>query len=166
MPRAHSVPAVAAPDLDAALALLRANGLRVSAARRLVLEALYATDDPLTAERIAAGLDGRVPRSDPGSVYRNLETLESVGLVRHFHLGHGAGLYVRSSVGAREYLTCDSCGAVRALEPRALDGVRALIRKELGWEARFSHFPIAGMCPSCASASLRVAGEEEPHAHP
>jgi nucleoside-diphosphate-sugar epimerase len=32
--------------------------------------------DPDTAEEIAAGLDGRLPRSDLASVYRNLETLE------------------------------------------------------------------------------------------
>ncbi|MFN8204197.1 MAG: Fur family transcriptional regulator [Solirubrobacteraceae bacterium] len=166
MPRAHSGPPVEAPDLSSALAALRARGLRVSAARRLVLEALYASDDPLTAERIAAGLDGRVPRSDPGSVYRNLETLESVGLVRHFHLGHGPGLYIRPSAGVREYLVCDSCGSVRAVEPAELDRVRALIRDEFGYVARFTHFPIAGLCPACAGGDLQAVTEKEPHAHP
>jgi Fur family transcriptional regulator, ferric uptake regulator len=159
--RPHSGPTLEAPDLDSALAALRARGLRVSAARRLVLETLYASADPLTAEQIAAGLDGRVPRSDIGSVYRNLETLEQIGLVSHFHLGHGPGLYAPASTGTREYLVCDSCATVRALEPRALDGVRDLIRRELGYEARFTHFPIAGLCPRCAGASLRLAGEEE-----
>ena len=36
---------------------------------------------------------GRLPRCDLASVYRNLETLEDAGLVRHMHLGHGPGLY-------------------------------------------------------------------------
>jgi Fur family ferric uptake transcriptional regulator len=157
---------VEAPDLSSALAALRARGLRVSAARRLVLEALYASDDPLTAERIATGLDGRVPRSDPGAVYRNLETLESIGLVRHFHLGHGPGLYVRPSTGVREYLVCDSCGAVSAVEPHELDGVRALIRDKFGYVARFTHLPIAGLCRTCAGGALHAVTEEESHAHP
>ena len=102
-----------------------------------MLEALYAVDDPLTAEQIAAGLDGRVPRSDIGSVYRNLETLEQIGLIRHFHLGHGPGLYLRAGAAAREYLVCDSCGALRSLEPRSLDEVRELIRtfvREREWD--------------------------------
>ena len=130
---------------------LRASGRRVSAARRLVLEALYAADEPLSAEQIAGGLDGRVPRSDLASVYRNLETLERLGLVQHVHLGHGAGLYMRAGGGAREYLVCDSCGAHRTVEPHALDGVRRLIRADLGYEARFSHFPIVGLCRECAA---------------
>jgi Fur family ferric uptake transcriptional regulator len=145
MTRPHSaVPLVEAPDLEAAAAVVRSHGLRLSTARRLVLEALYATDEPLTADRIAGDLD-------VASVYRNLETLEQIGLVRHFHLGHGPGLYARSAVGAYEYLLCDACGAVVAVEPEQLDPVRDRIRRDFGYEARFTHFPIAGLCPDCAA---------------
>jgi Fur family ferric uptake transcriptional regulator len=148
MPRPHSaVPLVEAPDLEAAAAVVRSRGLRLSTSRRLVLEALYATDDPLTADQIAAGLD-------IASVYRNLETLEQLGLVRHFHLGHGPGLYVRASVGQLEYLLCDACGAVVAVEPERLDAVREQIRRDFGYEARFTHFPIAGLCPDCAAEEV------------
>jgi len=138
-----------APDLDSAVERLRASGLRVSAARRLVLEALYAADAPVTAEQVASGLDGRLPRSDIASVYRNLETLEEVGLVRHVHLGHGPGVYLPAGAGEREYLVCDSCGAVEAVDPSEMTAVRSLIRKRFGYEARFSHFPIQGLCAEC-----------------
>lgn len=151
MTRAAATPPLQAPHLDAALEALRERGLRVSSARRLVLGALYATDEPLSAERIAEGLDGRVPPSDIGSVYRNLETLEEVGLVRHFHLGHGPGLYVRTGIGVREYLVCESCGAVRAVDPAELDAVRAAVRSGFGFEARFTHFPLVGTCAGCAA---------------
>jgi Fe2+ or Zn2+ uptake regulation protein len=144
MTRPHSaVPLVEAPDLESAAAVVRSRGLRLSTARRLVLEALYASDEPLTADRIAGDLD-------VASVYRNLETLEQIGLVRHFHLGHGPGLYARASAGRFEYLLCDACGAVVAVEPERLDGVRDHVRREFGYEARFTHFPIAGLCPDCA----------------
>lgn len=145
MTRPHSaVPLVEAPDLQAAAAVVRARGLRLSTARRLVLEALYATDEPLTADQIAGDLD-------LASVYRNLETLEEIGLVRHFHLGHGPGLYARSAAGLFEYLLCDACGAVVTVEPQRLDAVRDQIRRDFGYEARFTHFPIAGLCPDCAA---------------
>jgi Fur family ferric uptake transcriptional regulator len=159
MSRAHTVPAVSAPNLDSALAALRERGLRASAARRLLLEQLYATDEALTAEQISAGLDGRLPRSDLTSVYRNLERLEEIGLVRHFHLGHGPGLYVRAGAPRREYLLCDACGAVRTLDPAKLDGVRDLIRESFGHDARFTHFPIAGLCKRCARVPLATAEE-------
>ena len=35
------------------------------------------------------------------------------------------------------------------VEPKQLDGVRDLIREQFGYEARFTHFPIAGLCPEC-----------------
>jgi Fur family ferric uptake transcriptional regulator len=145
-------PRLDAPDLDSAVDALRESGLRVSAARRLVLEALYGADGPVTADQVAGGLGGRLPRSDLASVYRNLETLEEVGLVRHFHLGHGPGLYAPAGAGEREYLVCGECGAVKAVEPAQMEPVHAEIRKRFGYEARFSHFPILGVCPDCEEA--------------
>jgi len=145
---------IAAPDLAAAIGALRANGLRVSATRRLMLESLYASDAPLTAEQLAARIGGQTG-ADVASVYRNLERLEQLGLVRHFHLGHSAGLYARAGTGAREYLVCESCQAVRALDEHALDAIRDRLREEFGWEARFAHDPIVGLCPDCRGPHAR-----------
>jgi Fur family transcriptional regulator, ferric uptake regulator len=151
----HPASAVPAPDVEAAVAALRDRGLRLSAARRLVLEALFLAQGPVTAEEVAAGLGGRLPRSDLASVYRNLETLERLGLVSHVHLGHGPGLYAVAAEGDREYLLCESCGTVLAVPPRRLDEARAAIRAAVGLHARFSHFPIVGLCATC-----RARGEE------
>jgi Fur family ferric uptake transcriptional regulator len=146
----HTGPPLAASDMDAAVEALRSRGLRVSAARRLVLEVLFAADGPIPAERIADGLAGRLPRSDLASAYRNLETLEAVGLVTHFHVGHGPGLYGLTGVGGHEYLVCESCDAVRTAPPEDMDRVRSLVRREFGYEVSFSHFPIIGLCAECA----------------
>jgi Fur family transcriptional regulator, ferric uptake regulator len=138
-------------DLGAAMAVMRERGLRVSAARRLVLEALLAADGPMSAEQIAEGIGGRVPSSDIGSVYRNLQALEDIGLVRHVHLGHGPGLHALAVTGDREYLTCERCADYRALPTEELDAVRGLIEHQFGYRASFIHFPIVGLCPSCAA---------------
>ena len=149
-------PPVHADSLDAAYAIVRGAGLRLSAARRIVLQALFAADGPLTAERIASGLDGRLAALELPSVYRNLETFEQIGLVRHVHLGHGAGRYALA--GEREYVLCEACGNASAVDPAELDAVRAAVREATGLEARFSHFPIVGVCAGCR--------DEERHAHP
>ncbi|ADB52706.1 Fe2+/Zn2+ uptake regulation protein-like protein [Conexibacter woesei DSM 14684] len=155
---AHHVAPVVADDAEAAVRILRADGRRVTAARRRVIEALFAVDEPVSAERIADGLDGLLPRSDVASTYRNLETLEQLGLVRHLHVGHGPGQYVLAGRERREFVACERCGALAALEPAQLDGVRAAVRAATGFEARFSHFPIVGLCAGCA--------REGGHAHP
>jgi Fur family transcriptional regulator, ferric uptake regulator len=137
-------------DLEEAIGAVREGGLRVTSARRLVLEALLNARKPISAEDIADGLGGRMTQSDIASVYRNLETLGSLGLVRHFHAGHGPGRYVLEGFADHEYLACDSCGALEAVDPSSLDGVREMVRELSGFEARFSHFPIVGLCPRCA----------------
>ena len=139
-----------AADVRSATAELRRAGHRISAPRRRVLEALYAASAPVSADEIAGGLGGRLPRLDAASVYRTLELLERVGLARHVHLGHGPGRYAPPSGVERDYFVCERCDAVRAADPGALDPVREAIARAFGWRVRFSHFPIAGLCPSCA----------------
>ena len=155
MTRTHAGSVVDAPDLDSAIAVLRSRGMRASAARRVVLGTLYAADGPLTADQVAGGLNGRMPQSDLASVYRNLETLERAGLVRHVHLGHGPGLYMRAAGPEHEYLMCEQCGEGRAVDPTALDRVRELIHREFGHQARFTHFPLVGRCRACSEAPSR-----------
>ena len=161
----HTGPSIAAADMDAAVDALRSHGLRVSSARRLVLEALFAADAPISAEQVADGLAGRLPRSDLASVYRNMETLEEMGLVRHFHLGHGPGLYGLTGAREREYLVCDSCSSVQAIAPEDMESVRSQIKNDFGFEARFSHFPIVGLCAECAREELPHPSSERRHAH-
>ena len=149
-------------DLEEAIAAVRRTGLRLTAARRLVLEALLAARRPISAEDIADGLGGSMTQSDIASVYRNLETLGELGLVRHFHAGHGPGRYVLEGFGDREYLACESCGTLEAVEPAALDGVRDAVRALSGFEAHFSHFPIVGLCARCAQER---SSRPTPHRH-
>ena len=148
-------PPVHADSPDAAFAVVRREGLRLSAARRSVLKALFAAKGPITAEEIAVGTELELT-----SVYRNLEAFEDIGLVRHVHLGHGAGRYALARRQESEYVLCEACGDARALSPAELDGVRAAVREATGLDARFSHFPIVGVCAACRDAGK--AG----HAHP
>jgi len=109
----------------------------LSTARRLLLEALFAAEGPVSAERLAGALN-----MDATSVYRNLEMFEQNGLVGHVHLGHGPGLYALVGRGQREYLYCDRCGAVEAVAPERLNPVRIHVRRLFGYETHFTHFPI------------------------
>jgi len=86
-------------------------------------------------------------------VYRNLETLERLGIVSHVHLGHSPALYAIATAGEQEYLTCERCAAYVAVAPQQLDDIRRAIRAQFGYVASFSHFPIVGLCGACARAT-------------
>ncbi len=131
------------PTPTAALGTLRARGLRISTTRRLVVDALFAADRPVTAEELA-----RRAGADVGSVYRNLEALEAAGIARHVHLGHAAGRYVLSGRHDGGYAACERCGQARAARrPR---GAAATPSATLcGFACDFAHFPLVGACPDC-----------------
>ncbi len=143
---APDAPPLAFADLEQAVSALRERGLRLSSTRRLVLEALFAADRPISAEQVA-GSSGL----DLASTYRNLETLERHGLARHVHFGHGPGLYVLVGRGEREYLFCERCREVQALAPERLDPVRDQIGELFGYRARFTHYAIVGTCSRCSA---------------
>lgn len=148
--------------LEEAVEALRASGLRVSTPRRLILEALFAAEGPVSAARLTRQLG-----IDESSVYRNLEILELHGVVRHVHLGHSPGLYGLVTDEPVEYLYCQRCDRVTAVSPTRLDDVRALIRREFGLDAGFTHFAIVGTCAACAESASGTAGAggETLHSH-
>ena len=156
MTQSPDVPPLIFDDLGEAISALRERGLRLSTARRLVLEALFAAEGPVSAAHLS-----RTLVIEESSVYRNLEVLEAYGLIRHVHLGHGPGLYVLLGCDEVEYLYCDRCARVTPVPAPRLDQVRREIKKEFGYEARFTHFAIVGLCEQCADQA-RPSGPAEP----
>jgi Fur family ferric uptake transcriptional regulator len=144
---APDVPRLVVREPGEAIRALRASGLRLSTARRLVIEALFAADGPVSAAQLAQTLS-----LEESSVYRNLEVLERHGLTRHVHLGHGPGLYALVGRDDGEYLYCERCRKLTVLRANELAPVREQIIERFGHTARFTHFAIVGICRPCSSA--------------
>ena len=71
---------------------LHQKGLRLTPQRELVLQAVRELDHA-TPEELAEKVRETHPGINLSTVYRNLETLENVGLVHHSHVGHGGLRY-------------------------------------------------------------------------
>jgi Fur family ferric uptake transcriptional regulator len=156
MTQSPDAPRLVFDDLAGAVSALRDRGLRLSTARRLVLEALFAAEGPVSAAYLAQTLS-----LEESSVYRNLELLEAYGLTRHVHLGHGPGLYVLIRQDELEYLYCGQCAKVTPVTTERLEPIRRQIKQEFGYEAHFSHFAIVGLCEQCA-AETRPRSRAQP----
>lgn len=142
-------PSIEATGMPAAIAALRARRLRVSGARRIVLAALLTADGPATAEQLASGLDGRTTPSDPGSMYRNLDTFVQIGLVRHVQFGTGAGRYVLSARCEGGYATCARCEAFEPLPLATCDALRRELRATCAIGTGSGPLTVVGLCASC-----------------
>lgn len=138
---------------------IRRAGLRVTPQREAVLAAVWrqrhATADSLVAELAAA--DSAVNLS---TVYRSLEALEQIGLVRHAHLGAGAPTYHIAVERPHLHLQCLSCGSVRSLPADAAAAFAADIERETGFVADFTHAAIHGTCADCVVAGAESAGDD------
>ena len=89
---------------------LRDKGLRLTPQRELVLSAVrelgHATPEDV-AEKVRQTHHG----INLSTVYRNLETLENVGLVKHTHLGNSGATYHAAEELTHLHLVCGSCEA-------------------------------------------------------
>jgi Fur family ferric uptake transcriptional regulator len=142
----HRTRPLAPASVTSALGILRADGHRISAARRLAIEALFAAEGPASADEIAA----RVPGCDLAALYRNLEVLSKAGLVEHVHVAHGAGRYVLTGRGGDGWVACEGCHRLQPLERPQAAQLRAAIREATGFEPAFGHFPLVVRCEACS----------------
>jgi Fur family transcriptional regulator, ferric uptake regulator len=138
---AHSPPA--APDLASQL---RSRGLRLTAQRRQVLDAVRQLGHA-TPEQIGAA----VPGADLTTVYRTLELLEELGFVGHTHLGHGAPVY-RPSDDVHVHVVCHSCGRVFDVDPVIVDDLARRLHSDLDFVVDRAHFTVFGRCSECGPA--------------
>jgi Fur family ferric uptake transcriptional regulator len=140
----HHTRPLAPASVTSALGILRADGHRISAARRLALEALFAAEGPVSAEELTQRLGG-----DLASLYRNLEVLSEAGLVEHLHVAHGPGRYVLTGRGAEGWVACERCHRLQPLARAEAARLRGAVRAVTGFEPAFGHFPIIGRCADC-----------------
>lgn len=136
-------------ELDEALQLVRDEGGRTTATRRIVLEALARhSDEGVTAERLAEIIRSEHPSFSESTVYRSLECFERVGIASHSHLGHGPALW-RRAVTPRWYAVCSACGAALDVDSPLMDRLARELRRRSGFRMD-GHFAITGVCSACA----------------
>ncbi len=128
---------------------LRSRGYRLTPQRELVLEAVTELGHA-TPEEALTWIHGRSSSVNISTVYRTLELLEELGLVRHAHLSHGAPTYHAATEAEHVHLVCRGCEAVLELDPTAVAPMVASLEQEHGFHADVGHLTVFGVCRECA----------------
>src|SRR4051794_19986944 len=136
---------------DRILAQLRADGGRVTTARRSLITALLDADDHVTADDLAATVQTAHPDVHRSTISRTLDALERLGVVDHVHLGHGRAVY-HLARDAHHHLVCDRCGKVVEVPAELFDGLRGRLADDFGFDLEPRHFAVTGRCRDCAAA--------------
>jgi Fe2+ or Zn2+ uptake regulation protein len=114
-----------------------------------VVSALLDADGHATAEGLQARVQAGHPEVHMATIYRNLETLERLGVVEHTHLGHGPAVYHLADE-LHQHLVCEVCGHVVEVPADLLRPVEEDVRSRYGFVMRPGHFAVVGRCASCA----------------
>jgi Fur family transcriptional regulator, ferric uptake regulator len=133
-------------------AKLRGSGYRLTPQRELILDAVdtlgHATPDEVLAEVRKSSSALNV-----STVYRTLEVLEELGLVRHTHLSDRAPTYHSVRDHEHFHLVCRNCHTVISVEPGVLDPVLDRLREEFAFEPDIGHLAVFGCCGDCTNAN-------------
>ena len=133
------------PGSDQLAEALRSSGYRLTPQRQLVLAAVeelgHATPDALRDHVGGA--------CNLSTVYRALEVLEELGLVRHTHLSDRAPTYHSTREPEHFHLVCRNCGKVTSVDPHRAEAFLGLLRAEHGFVTDVGHLAIFGRCEDC-----------------
>jgi Fur family ferric uptake transcriptional regulator len=129
---------------------LRSRGYRVTPQRQLVLEAVAALDHA-TPEEIAASVQRTAKGVNISTIYRTLELLDSLGLVAHTHLHHGAPTYHLATEAGHVHLVCQDCGKIDEATRETITPLTQALDDRHGFEVNVSHLTVFGRCHDCRS---------------
>lgn len=135
---------------------LRNRGVRITAQRRALLDAIQEADVHLDAATLLERARGRNSRVDRATVYRTLDLLKKFGLIDELDLMHLNGekhYYEARTKSDHIHLACFRCGSVEEFTSSLYDELKAEIARMRGFHVQVSRLEVGGLCASCARQS-------------
>ena len=126
----------------------RRRGIPLTVQRRSVFAAVLARSDHPTAEQVFQDIRAHVPGISRTTVYRTLDTLVELGLVRKAsHLGAAARFDPNTE--RHHHIVCRVCETVVDLSARALDTVPVPDLRRHGFLVDDYSIHFTGLCDGC-----------------
>lgn len=134
---------------------LEEGGYRVSTPRAAVVTALDELGCSVTAQEISDRLRERGEGVGVASIYRALQLLDDMRLVRRVDLGEPVARYepVRPGGEHHHHLVCESCGETRAFEDPELERAIERLSKRVEYAVGAHEVTLRGECPTCSASA-------------
>jgi Fur family transcriptional regulator, ferric uptake regulator len=130
---------------------LRSSGHRLTPQRELVLAAVellgHATPDEVFAE-----VRSHSDSINLSTVYRTLELLDELGLIRHAHLSDRAPTYHSARGHEHAHLVCRNCRRQVSIDRSEIEGALGSLAEKHGFTPDYGHLTVFGWCADCAEA--------------
>ena len=129
-------------------ARLKGGGYRLTPQRELILAAVNRLGHA-TPEEVLAEVHTHSTAINASTVYRTLEVLEDLGLVRHAHLSDRAPTYHTVTDHEHFHLVCRNCGRIVSVGPSMLQPLNDRLRAEHNFAVDVGHLTVFGTCVEC-----------------
>jgi Fur family transcriptional regulator, ferric uptake regulator len=129
---------------------LRAKGYRLTPQRELVLHAVERLGHA-TPDEVLAAVREESSAINISTVYRTLELLEELELVRHAHITDRAPTYHSSTAPPHVHLVCRTCGRVIEVDPALVDPMTQSLHERYGFATDVGHLTVFGSCADCGA---------------
>jgi Fur family transcriptional regulator, peroxide stress response regulator len=139
-------PEVVAKRLEEFRSLCRTRGIPLTHQRLAIYQALLETDSHPSAETVFRALHDRLPQLSLGTVYKNLEILQELGLISEVNVLHETARY-DANLEAHHHLVCVRCKRVIDLYDDSL--ARVAPRNNHGFVVTDVRVQVNGVCPDC-----------------
>lgn len=141
--------------IDALLRRCREEGLAATPQRLAVYRALLESKEHPTPEAVFVRVRREMPSLSLATVYKALDALKAVGLVREV-ASFTHGRRYDANVDRHHHLVCTSCHKVADLYDAGLDSV-VPPRRVPGFRPRAVSVQVLGLCARCTAGGSRAA---------
>jgi Fe2+ or Zn2+ uptake regulation protein len=128
---------------------LRKRGYRLTPQRHMILSVIQEADGHLNIDQILERVQERNPYVSLSTVYRTLELLRELGLVRENHLPGEQPHFETAESAAHHHLVCRSCRTVIHLEDTLLGNLHEQLQQQYTFHGLTLDLVAAGYCDAC-----------------
>ncbi len=129
--------------------ILREKKLKATKSRLAVLQVLESQRQPLDIEAIKTHLTDTRPNNV--TLYRMMEDLSRVGIVRQIDLRQGRAFFEMMPLEDHHHIVCASCNKIEDIHGCILvDEIERTIKKSKNFDSSIDHvFEIFALCKAC-----------------
>ncbi len=125
------------------------NEYRRTASRQAIVDVLVESEGHITADNLAEKVRKQAPRVGRMTVYRTLDLLCELGVVRPIYQGTGAAHYILMDKGSHHHLICNRCHDVIEFDECVADAVIEQVSKQFDFHISSHLLELHGLCENC-----------------
>lgn len=140
---------------------LRKAGCKLTPPRLAVLQVILQEGEHLNPPAILAQAQRIYPQTGRATVYRTLELLTQLGIVRPIYVGEDGPTYIRAE-GGHHHLVCARCGKIVDFDHCSADSMERELEARYGFRITSHLLEFYGLCAECcAGEPLRPSADTD-----